>query len=388
MNRRKARLVIGATVGQTIKAFVIEQAKFFAEEGFEVHLLADFSDGALQFTNGLEEHPGIYFHQISMNRSLNPARDVGSLIQWVSVLRKLDPDLVVVGTPKAGLLGTLAATILRLHPRVYLLRGLRLEGLSGVTAVFNGVAERVACSLADEILCVSQSLREELLSRGLARSEKTRVLGWGGSNGVDTERFRPADHGEQQVARQLLGLPLNAPVVGFAGRLTPDKGLPELIEAITIVRTEIPNSYLCVVGDSDKVRPLDPRSVESLDSSWCTHIKQLNDMVLFYQAIDVFCLPSIREGLPNVNMEAAASGVPVVTANSTGCRDTVWEGKSGFLTDVGKPNELASALVTLLRSQDLRKEFGVYGRKLAKEQFDKRLVWRNLVNYFHQVLLS
>jgi len=143
-------------------------------------------------------------------------------------MRALRPTITNVGTPKAGLLGGCAAWLTGVPHRCYTLRGLRFETSTGVRRRILAFAERMACYFAHRIICVSQSLREKAIVYGLASPERTVVFGAGSSNGVDASRFEPTPE-RTKLAAELrfgLGIPPQAPVLGFVGRLTRDKGIP------------------------------------------------------------------------------------------------------------------------------------------------------------------
>ena len=187
---------------------------------------------------------GVEAIAIPLKRGIAPFSDILSLIRLWWLLNRMKPDLVEFSTPKAGFLGNLAAKLCRVPARVYLLRGLKLETSSAFKRRILLAAERMAAGCAHVVLCNSQSLRAEALALGIAADEKLVMLGDGSSNGVDVERFSP---GASDVRGQF-GIPRDAPVLGFVGRLTCDKGLPELIEAFAMVLKAEPSVYLLLVG--------------------------------------------------------------------------------------------------------------------------------------------
>ena len=170
-------------------------------------------------------------------------QDLVSLARLWLLLRRLRPDLTEFSTPKAGLLGTLAAMLCGVPRRIYMLRGLRLETSTGFKHRILLAAERVACACAHVVLCNSNSLRAEALALGVAPADKLHLLGEGSTNGVDVARFAP---GPSNV-RERLGITRKAPVLGFVGRLTRDKGLPELIEAFDTILKAKPKARLLLV---------------------------------------------------------------------------------------------------------------------------------------------
>ena len=215
-------IVVGVTCAETC---LVLKARLHAirSAGFRVVLIA--SPGPLLDRIANEE--GIAALAIPIRREIAPLRDMVSLWRLFRALRRLQPDLTEFSTPKAGLLGNLAAKWSRVPARIYMLRGLRLETLTGFRRRVLLAAERIAAACAHHVVCNSESLRAQAIALQIADESKLHLIGSGSSNGVDVERFSP---GPEEV-RERLGIPQQAPVIGFVGRLTRDKGVPELIEA-------------------------------------------------------------------------------------------------------------------------------------------------------------
>ena len=201
------------------------------------------------------------------------------------------------------------------------------------------------------------------------RRAKLHLLGSGSSNGVDVERFSPGPG----ILRARLGLPPDAPVVGFVGRLTRDKGLPELVEAFDAILAAKPQAHLLLVGWFDA-------SEDALDRDLRIRIKNhprihmtgyVADTAPYYRAMDVMVLPTWREGFPNVVLEAAASGIPVVTTLCTGSRDSVVPEVTGLLIPPGYPAAISEAVLQLLRNPERRCRMGKAARAWVLENYVK-----------------
>jgi glycosyltransferase involved in cell wall biosynthesis len=248
-----------------------------------------------------------------------------------------------------------------------MLRGLKLESCTGIKRRVLLIAEKLAAACSQVVLCNSASLRQEALTLGAAPKAKLHLLGEGSSNGVDIERFSP---GSSDV-RDRLGLPHDAPVVGFVGRLTRDKGLPELIEAFDAILKAEPSSYLLLVGwfdaSEDELGRNDRSRIESHPKIICTGF--VADTAPYYRAMDLLVLPTWREGFPNVVLEAAATGIPVVTTLATGSRDAVVPEVTGLLIPPGYPEAISEAVLKLLRNPDRRRRMGDAARAWVVEHF-------------------
>lgn len=338
--------------------------------GWDVHLVT--SPGP-----ELDEHKIQNYarcHEIRMKRG--PALSDGpSLIKWISLLAKIRPDVISAGTPKAGLLGMLAGTIARIPNRIYVLRGLRLENTQGFQLFILEMIEKLTARCATQVLSVSPSLRDLYVSKGLTRPEKIVVLGHGSSKGVDTSRFRPALVKERQTLEQMraqIGLRPDVPVLGLFGRHTKDKGFPIFFDALRQQElAELPLQILAVGDDESAGSFLS--GTDSLAHNFVS-LPRAKDLEVYYRMIDVLCLPTLREGMPNVALEAQSSGIPVITTTATGAIDSVEHRRTGILVSKGSVSELAWAIALLVRDKSLRDSLAGNARPWVLDRFTEERV--------------
>ena len=358
----RPHIVVGITNPQTCLVLG-GRLRTLREAGFRVTLVSSPGE-LLNQTASLE---GVESVAISMRREMALLADLWSLLSLCWLLWRLKPDMTEFSTPKAGLLGSVAAMLCGVPSRVYLLRGLKLETSTGIKRHILLAAERLASACSHVVLCNSESLRKEALALRVAAEAKLHLLGGGSSNGVDVERFSPG----QGILRARLGLPTDAPVVGFVGRLTRDKGLPELVEAFDAILAAKPQAHLLLVGWFDA-------SEDALDYSLRMRIKNhprihltgyVADTAPYYRVMDVMVLPSWREGFPNVILEAAASGIPVVTTLCTGSRDAVVPEVTGLLIPPGYPVAIREAVLRLLENPQRRRRMGKAARAWVLQNY-------------------
>ncbi|HLY39901.1 MAG TPA: glycosyltransferase family 4 protein [Terracidiphilus sp.] len=371
----RSLIVIGITHPQSC-LLLSGRLRALREAGFRVVLLC--APG--KPLDRVAKSEGVETIAIPMERGIAPLRDMLSLFRLWRVLRQLQPDIVEFSTPKAGFLGMVAATLARVPERVYLLRGLKLESTSGFKRRLLCAAERVASLCAHHVLCNSASLTRVACDLRLVDSEKLLLLGDGSSNGVDVVRFAP---GASDVRRNL-GLPPDAPVLGFVGRLTRDKGVRELFDAFEVILKARPSVYLLLVGwfdESDDALSGDlRRRIERHPRIVCTGF--VEDTAPYYQAMDVFVLPTWREGMPNAVLEASASGIPVITTWATGARDSVVDGVTGVLIPPGNREAIYRTALQLLREPEQRRRMGAAGRAWVSESFRQKDVLRRVVGFY------
>jgi glycosyltransferase involved in cell wall biosynthesis len=357
-----------------------ERCRSLKAAGFRVVLVS--SPGPLLERIATEE--GIEPLAIPIRRRIAPLHDLLSLARLCAALSRLRPQLTEFSTPKAGLLGNVAAWWCGVPARIYMLRGLRLETLRGIKLKIMLAAERIASACAHHVVCNSESLRAKALDLRLAPAAKLKLIGDGSSHGVDVERFSP---GPDRMRVQL-GILGSVPVIGFVGRLTRDKGVPELIDAFERVRDRVPSARLLLVGWFDESE--DGLSAE-LRARIDGHPRILRtgfvpDTAPYYKAMDMMVLPTWREGFPNVVLEAAATGIPVITTLSTGSRDAVVPEVTGLLVPPGYPEAIAEAILRLIRNPDLRHRMGRAARARVIDRYINGYVLGLTVGYYRTLI--
>lgn len=376
-------MVVGITHPQTCLVLG-PRLRALREAGFDVTLVC----GPGELLERTAADAGVARAVIPMVREIAPWADLAALWRMILLLLRLRPQLVEFSTPKAGLLGMIAALLCGVPRRVYMLRGLKLETASGWKRRLLVAAERLACACATVVLANSDSLAKRALELGVLPRRKLRVLGGGSSNGVDLGRFSP---GASSVREQLKIEP-DAPLIGFVGRLTRDKGVPELIEALEMVLAAQPASgpraRLLLVGWFDAAEDALDDSlrarIESHPRIHCTGM--VADAAPYYRAMDVLVLPTWREGFPNVVLEAQATGVPVVTTLSTGSRDSVVPEVTGLLIPPGYPEAIAEAALKLLGDPARRQTMGNAARAWVRQHYLERHVLDMTVDFYRELL--
>jgi glycosyltransferase involved in cell wall biosynthesis len=369
------RIVVGVTSGQT--CLVLNgRLRALREAGFSVTLVA--APGTL--LEACAKAEGVEAVPVPMERDVTPLQDLVSFVRLVRLLRRVRPEITDFSTPKAGFLGNVAAWLVGVPHRVYTLRGLKLQGARGWKRGLLLWAERMSARCAQVVLCNSVSLQEEARALGIAPGEKLRLLGDGSSNGVDLVRFSPG----RSPVRERLGIGAEEPVVGFVGRLTRDKGIPELVAAFEMVLKREPQAWLLLVGWMDAAEDALPDALRRriLSHPRMIYTGYVENVEAYYRAMDVMVLPTHREGFPNAVLEASACGVPVVTTDSTGARDAVVPEVTGFVVPPRNTEAIAGIVSKLLEDAALRKRIGCAGRLFAAEKYTQKRVLGLVVDFF------
>ena len=379
------RILLAVTVPITVRTVLRGQPTFLASRGHEVHIATSKGEA---FAEAHSDARVAERHVVPFSRRLfDPVADLRAMIAILRLLRRSRPDVVVAGTPKAGLISMLAARTLGV-PRIYVLHGLRLEGASGLTFRLMRSAEKLACSLADCVAVVGGQLLEKSRELGVVSVEKSFVLGSGSASGIDMRRFRPVGANDRAKMREDAGVPTDSFVVGFVGRLTPDKGLAAIVQAWPVVLSRVPGARLVVVGGIDATGAMEDSLVKTLDE--LPHVVRLGevpDPERTLPILDLLVLPSKREGLPTVVLEAAACGIPAVMTDVTGARDAIVDGETGLIVPLGTTARLASAVVELA-DEDTRTRMGVAARTRVRQHFTQTDVCRRYAELYEYVARS
>lgn len=366
------RMLFASTVPFTLDSLMRGQLKWISDRGHEVHVVS--SPGPELYD--VEKREGVVAHVIPMEREISLAADLQSLRSWVRLLREVRPDVTVVGTPKAGLLGGLAAARVHVPRRVYLLRGARFEGATGLRRATLRETERLSCACAHQVIAVSRSLADLAVAEGLVSAGKCATVGLGSSNGVDAVRFHPPSDVEKSRERERWALDSTDVAIAYVGRLTADKGLDLLQQALRYMEpSDLRRIVLLVAG------PNEGAGFDSFHSDAVSvrMLGMVRDVPSLLRASDLLVLPTQREGFPNVVIEAAASGLPVVTTNATGAIDSVIQGETGFIVSKTDCRSLARAITTLAEDAALRRAMGLSARRRVEAEFTNEMVWEGML---------
>jgi len=365
--------------------FLSGQIGHMQAEGWDVHAISSPGPDLAEF--GREY--GVTVHSVPMHRAITPMADLRSVVALVRLLRAIRPLVVHAHTPKAGLLGMVAARLARVPVRIYHIHGLPLMTATGVRRRLLTWAERVACRCAHRVLCVSASVRDVAIQEGLCRPDAIAVPLGGSINGVDADdRFRPErwESGRRRT-RTGLGLPEHAVVVGYVGRIVRDKGMVELAAAWERLRRTRDDVHLLLVGPLEPQDPVPPEVLSMLRTDPRVHMTGMDwHTPPLYAAMDLVVLPTYREGLPVVPLEAGAMRLPVVATRVPGCVDAVVDGVTGTLVPAYDAGALAHAIEEYLRDPALRAAHGRAGRERMLQHFRQERIWEAVAIEYRRLI--
>ena len=386
----KIKLLYVTTLPDTQWAFLSGQNNFMTDAGFELHSITSPS----HVLERLVKRDNMMAHPVKIVRSRPSLRDLVSTWQIYKVLKKVKPHIVHVSTPKAAMLGSIAARLAGVPIRIFFIRGLHTENRTGVSRVVFRFAEKMTSNLCNSRICVSNSLLQFARSEGILGTSRGKVIACGMSNGIDTNRFNPAKVNKNREVSQLresLGIPEGVSVIGFVGRLVKDKGIHELARCWKAIREKHTNTHLVLVGDWwDGPDAVNPEIREGLEGDARVHLTgHVEDTAPYYALMSVLVFPSHgTEGFPNVPMEAAAMGIPVVATRVIGCVDAVIDRQTGLIVERGDVNQMTKAILEYLNSDTLRKEHGENARTRAIRDFQPLTIWSDLYSEYMELLIE
>jgi glycosyltransferase involved in cell wall biosynthesis len=351
------------------------------ENNFDITIITS-SSGALQ-DFGRELPDGIKLYTVKMSRTIKPWEDFKAFLQILKFIKENKFDIVQYVTPKAALWGSTASFFARVPIRLYLMWGLYYVTQTGIKRILFKVTEKLVCRFSTAITPDSKGNCKLAVEEGLCKADKISVVGHGSANGVDTTRFDPDRLAEdREKIRKELNIPENAKVFGCIAAIVKDKGINELIEAFDEVSKNMPDVYLLYIGQATEKDPVKESTSEIMKNhDRIIHLGWQQEPEKYLAAMDIFVLPTYREGFGVVNIEACAMSLPVISTDVPGPQESIIDGETGILVPAKQVRPLIDAMQTLLNNPDYAKVMGEAGRKRVQEFYEQRTLWNAILKH-------
>ena len=363
------KIIFSSNISWSIYNFRLKLLKSLQKEGHEIYTVANEDKYSVKLVN-----EGFCFKAInSNNNTTNPLEDLKTIYNYYTIYKKIQPDIICHNAIKPNIYGTIAAGMLNIPV---------INNISGLGTLFikKSFSTKIAKSLykfsqkyATKVFFQNNDDLKFFLNNKLINELKVQVIP---GSGVDTSRFIPNDKMKEEYFQFL-----------FIGRLLYDKGIREYVDAARILKKKYPEVKFNILG------PLYKNNVTGISEEVLESWVKNNDIIYLGQSDNVedvmknvhcVVLPSYREGLSKVLIEASSMGLPIVTTDVPGCRDVVIDNETGFLCEVRNSENLAKKMEkVLLLSEDKRKEMGDKGRKRAIAIFDEQIIiqhYKNVIN--------
>ena len=336
---------------------------------------------------------GFTYHHYYLNRRVNPISDLITIIQLYKLFRKTKPQIVHTFDSKLNVWGRLAAKIAGVPITIGTITGLgsTLGNESLTSKIISGVYKKLqtlACKYSDLTIFQNHDDARLYLETGIVPEEKTKIIL---GSGVTTKEYSPdrITDNEKREIRQELGIEADHLLMTMISRLIRSKGINHYASAAKHIASTHPKVRFLLVG------PEDNENRDALNSEELSTLKRSviwpgthSNIPAILAASDIFVLPSAyAEGIPRVLLEAASMGLPLITTNSPGCKEVVDDGVNGYLIPVADTDSLVEAILQLVEQPELRKQFGIISRQLAKKNFDLEII-SNITHQTYQQLLT
>ena len=313
--------------------------------------------------------------------SLGP-RELRALVRLYRLMRQERPQVVHTHTAKAGFVGRLAARLARVPVVVHTFHGHVLHGYYGPhkTQLLCRMERGLAC-LTDRIITVSEQVKRDLVTYGVAAADHIQVISLGLELDpfLDSSRYRGAFRRELQ----LNGVER---LVGIVGRIFPIKNHHLFLEAAALVAREDPAARFVIVGDGTLRPALERRAQEMGIADRVIFTGWRRDLPDIYADLDVLAVTSNNEGTPVSAIEAMAAGCPVVATHVGGLPDLISEGKTGYLVPPGNAPAVATALLRVLHQPEMARCMGETARRAARERFSAQRLITDMEQLYLELL--
>lgn len=375
----RRRICFVTTSVLIVKFFLIPHLRRLSRQ-YDVTLVVNTDDPEFLFEYGLK----IRVVPVAIERRIAPLLDLMALVDLTRLFSRERFDAVHSFSPKGGLLAMVAARLSGVPIRVHTFTGQVWANRTGALRLLLKTADRVTARCATQVFADSVSQREFICRQGIIPPRRScEVPGGGSISGVNLSRFKPDPTTRKQV-RTALGLPDDAVLFIYAGRLTRDKGILDLAQAFAMVAAERSDCHLLLVGpDEEGVTPdIRTRTGEHADRLHFHDYTPTPER--FLVAAEVLCLPSYREGFGVVIIEAAACGVPAAASRIYGVTDAVVEGETGLLHEPGNVREIAAILKRLAADPAGRTRLGRAAQTRAERDFSEDRITGAVANFYER----
>ena len=374
------------TVPLALRYLLHGQMLFMKNNGFEVLMVSADGQGREDVIKN-EECPHVI---VPMTRSITPVADLKCLWQLIKLIKKEKPDIIHTHTPKAGLLGMMAARYCGVKIRIHTIAGLRFVTSTGTTRRILIAMEKITCSSAKYVWPNSNSMLRAVKEFKLSKASKLEVIAHGSSNGINLDRFSPEKLDQQhlQTVKDQLNYDPSLKYLLFVGRIVKDKGVEELLQAFDVLSKNDPSLRLVLVGAfEDKLDPISETAADLLKSNAAIIHIPWSDLVEYFMSLAYLLVhPSHREGFPNVLLQAGAMNCPIVCSTIDGNIDVVVHEQTGLLFKTADQNDLKEKLSEAIAQPEKIKARATILNDIIHNNFDQKIVHRKILDRYQQLL--
>lgn len=383
---KKPKLIRITTVPISLKGLQKGQHRYISENSFEV--VGVSSPG--QALNDVTEEEGIRTIAVEMARQPSLLKDLKSLIKLIQLFRKERPDIVHSHTPKAGLLGMIAAWWTNVPNRLHTVAGMPLTVASGLKRKILNITEKITYACATRVYPNSHGLKNIIIENRFTNQEKLKVIANGSSNGIDTVEFDPLQVSCDKIdaIRNDLGITKDDYVFLFVGRVVGDKGINELVATFDAISKSYMHAHLIIVGNEEKeLDPLLDSTISIIETHPRIHaVGYKNNVIEYFAVADLFVFPSYREGFPNVVMQSASMQLNAIVSDINGCNEIITDGENGWIVPPRDTNLLQKKMEWCIKNPKQSKTMGLRSRQKMIDKFERTYVHSELLKEYRRIL--
>ena len=371
MGERKLVYIVTSNTSATV--FGVPQIKHLHASGFKIFLAC----GPGQLSSDLDNMTCEIKQFKNLTRNISLLKDLQTLRKLIFWLNSIRPDVILYATPKAALLGSIAGRFCRIPIRVYQVWGVRWQNLTGIKLWVVRSADFIAIKLSTKLIVVSRSVLEFISTQ--FKTNKMIVLGLGSVPGVNKLIFYPDQPSPHLTVERK---------IGYAGRISNEKGISDLFDLFVKLTLRIPNLHLEIIGDIDSEDQISKKLISDLNCH--SNIKwikgtQRGELAEHMRSWDAQIFLSRREGLGNVILEAGACGIPTFCWDIIGIRDAIPSFAQNFLIPFGDTNLLEKSVINYLDSP-LNQNEKITLSNWYHENYEQKKVLSNLVEFINDSL--
>lgn len=385
MENKKIKIGVLTTISKTMEWFIVDSMRNLAKNGYDVTLISNMDEGFAERNSDYAK----CIH-LPMSRGVS----IGDLVTVPFKLRKIFKeegfDVLYYMTPNAAMYASVAGKWAGVKTRIYNQCGIRYVSFGGVKRTVFKTVERLSCSFSTHVKSQSPKNMEFAIEEGLCPRDKISVVGIGGTIGVELDKCRAiSPEREGRAIREKYGIPAEAFVYGFVGRVNADKGINELVEAFRSIESENESAYLMLVGMYDEQNPITEENYEYAKAHprivMTGNVPQ-SEVYSHMAAFDVLTHPTYREGFGKVLQEAMGVGIPIITTDVPGPSEVVEDGISGILCRVRDAGDLAEKMRAIRADAPLRASLRAAGLARAEKYFDRPIMLKNILDDMNEIM--
>lgn len=366
------KLVFSSNLSWSIYNFRLKLLKELQNEGFEIHVVGAFD----KYTKKLQEENFVFTKININNNSKNPFEDLKLIFNYYKIYKSIAPDVICHNAIKPNVYGTFAAGMLNIPV---------INNISGLGTLF--IKESFTTKIAKFLYKISQKKATKVffqneddlklfIENKLIQKEKCKVIP---GSGVNTDKFKPFKKNVDKKEFNFL----------FVGRLINDKGIREYVDAAKRLKNRCQNVKFNILGPiygSNETAIRKEELISWLSDGYVEYWGETDFVSEEMKKADCIVLPSYREGLSKVLIEASSMAIPIVTSNVPGCKDVVIDGETGYLVEVKNSVDLSNKMEKmLLLSIEERNVMGAKARKRAVEVFDETIIIKHYKDAIYSI---